>query len=217
MFLLSLLKRPISCCGWPTWPSVYMPFKSILIQLIFSGCLIVLGILAQWKHRKCSDDESNWKFLLLQALESEKQRPDKWYSRKVHKEVRESENLCSFSYSSVRPMLNNKPDLSCHASVSQLKTPWVRSHPLLSSLARSLCLFISGSISKHARNDDQSSADRSDIIPRGAESEMELIKFSKMERFSIQLNVFPKAGEAFLPPIVGWRELMIVESLELFD
>lgn len=64
-------------------------------------------------------------------------------------------------------LLNDRPDLLCHASVSQLKTSLVRFHSPL-SLAPS---FISGSRSISPLEDDQSRADRSEITLRGAEKE----------------------------------------------
>lgn len=71
----------------------------------------------------------------------EKQRPEKVYSEKVAEEVRESMKGSSSSYSSVRPLLNDKCDLRRHASVSRLKTPLVRFQSLLSSVPHSLCLL----------------------------------------------------------------------------
>lgn len=59
----------------------------------------------------------------------------------MREQVRESERGSSSSYSSVCPPLNDRPDLLCHASASQLKTSLVRFNSHRSSLAHSLCLL----------------------------------------------------------------------------
>ena len=63
----------------------------------------------------------------------------------------------SSSYSSVGRPLNDRPDLPCHASVSQLKTSHSLRSPSLS--------FISSRSSVSPLEDDQSWADRSEITP----------------------------------------------------
>lgn len=79
----------------------------------------------------------------------------------IHK-VGESERRSSSSYSSVCPLLNDRPDLLCHASVSQLKTSLVRFQPPLPSTLS----FIRGGGFISPLEDDQSAADRSEITAK---------------------------------------------------
>lgn len=122
------------------------------------------------------------------------------YSKKVHQEaMKRSSSKCS--------PLSDGPDLRCHAPACRLEknvASWISLSPLSRPHPSPLFFFLSAAVGPfHRSQDDQSHADRSEIMPALARQARQKPITSGVERFNIEL-VRSSRGRGVLSPFICW-------------